>query len=431
LIPFLSHERIVLLHGDSMKLDTALPENSVDAVVTDPPYELGFMGKSWDNSGIAYSVEFWKQVLRVLKPGGHLLAFGATRNYHRMACAIEDAGFEIRDSLHWMFGTGFPKSLNVSKAIDTSMGIVQPTVYVKGTKAAGLNDQGYSGRIPDYVTSPVSATAQKFAGWGTALKPSHEPIVLARKPLIGTVAANIAAHGTGGLNIDGCRIAHASEADRASATPQGKVVRGNFAPGEARAGHETNRPDTSQGRWPSNVLLDEDAARELDAQSGISKSKASMRGVGLTGSEVFGAGDPNFDTLRGHNDSGGVSRFFYVSKPSRAERDLGCAHLPVKSGAETLEREEGSAGLDNPRAGSGRTGGARNTHPTVKPIALMRYLVRLVTPPGGTVLDPFLGSGTTGIAALLEGFNFLGVELTEEYLPIITARIAHALEGGK
>lgn len=362
-----------LYHGGCVEVMRTWPEASVDAVVTDPPYELGFMGKAWDKAGVAFDPATWREVLRLLKPGGHLLAFGGTRTYHRMTCAIEDAGFEIRDSLHWIYGTGFPKSLN-------------------------LGD-----------------------GRGTALKPAHEPIVLARRPFEGTVAENVGQHGTGALNIDVCRIAtdeNPSAKFRASHTP----VRESGVWANDRRSAETykrERPGEALGRWPANVLLDEGAAAELDAQSGA-------RGCeGTHSASTTRAGSTDFSPTQGqlYSDSGGASRFFYVSKPSRKERDQGCAHLPQRTGGEATDREDDSAGVDNPRAGAGRTGGARNYHPTVKPIELMRYLVRLITPPGGVVLDPFVGSGTTGMAALLEGLKFVGIEREHEYLVIAQARI--------
>lgn len=324
-----------IIRGDCLRVLPLLPDAACDSVVTDPPYELGFMGKAWDGQGIAYSLVLWREVLRVLKPGGHLLAFGGTRTYHRMTCAIEDAGFEIRDSLHWMYGTGFPKSLN-------------------------LGD-----------------------GRGTALKPGHEPIVLARKPLVGTVAANVEHWGTGALNIDGCRLSTTEDTGRKRGTfPHSDDAWGN--------GALTHTEGHVAGRWPANVLLDPEAARELDAQSGETKSGApsSVRGRRAGGFGDVGAskGDPVPNGPQ-YGDSGGASRFFYVAKPSRKERGEG------------------------------------NTHPTVKPVALMRYLVRLVTPPGGLVLDPFAGSGTTGLAAAKEGMRFIGVEREAEYTRIACTRL--------
>lgn len=362
-----------LFSGGCVETMQLWPGACFDSAVTDPPYELGFMAKRWDASGVAFSVEMWSEVLRVLKPGAFLLAFGGTRTYHRMTCAIEDAGFEIRDSLHWIYGTGFPKSLNVGE------------------------------------------------GRGTALKPAHEPIVLARKSLIGTVAANVLAHGTGALNIDACRVAAADGVTENRVTQGVNTARTSFAPAAVQ---RTFAPSAA-GRWPANVLLDEDAAAELDAQSGT------LTSGGFTGNEVrttsktksvYNAREAPREAPR-EASSGGASRFFYVAKPSRRERDLGCESLPASTGGEATDREDGSAGTQNPRAGAGRTGGARNIHPTVKPIALMRYLVRLVTPPNGVVLDPFMGSGTTGIAALAEGVNFVGIEKEEEYLKIAELRM--------
>jgi site-specific DNA-methyltransferase (adenine-specific) len=349
-------------------------DGSVDSCVTDPPYELGFMGKGWDSSGVAFDPKTWAAVFRVLKPGAFLCAFGGTRTYHRIACAIEDAGFEIRDCLSWLYGTGFPKSLNVGD------------------------------------------------GRGTALKPAWEPIILARKPLIGTVAANVSEHGTGALNIDACRIGLGLDKTPAP------TRRGNSTPWFTTAAAQRLGGDDTVGRWPANVLLDEEAARLLDEQSGTltsgTKSPHHARNAPRLGKNAYGS-DPGTPVPREWTgDSGGASRFFYCAKASASEREAGCDALPAKSAGELTDREDGSDGLNSPRAGAGRTStGRKNHHPTVKPIALMEWLVRLVTPPGGTVLDPFLGSGTTGIAALRQGFRFVGVELGEEYIELMRTRI--------
>ena len=323
--------------GDMREELAAMPADSIDAIVTDPPYELGFMGKAWDSTGVAFDPDTWRAALRVLKPGGHLLAFGGTRTVHRIAVAIEDAGFEIRDMLTWNFGTGFPKSLNLP------------------------------------------------GGYGTALKPAMEPICMARKPLTGTVAANVQEWGTGAINVDGCRVG----AEGLHEVTQGKGTHGTDG---WRMGRSTYSVPT--GRWPANVILDPEAAAMLDFQVGAE-----------------------------------VSRFHYVPKPNRRERDIGCESLPARTGAELTDRQPDTAGLDNPRAGAGRTSGGRNTHATVKPVDLMRYLCRLVCPPGGVVLDPFAGSGTTGIAAVLEGLSFVGVELRPEAAKIAGLRIAAAERG--
>jgi len=381
----------MLLKGNCLELLAEMPDNSVDSIVTDPPYELGFMGKSWDNSGIAYNVELWSQALRVLKPGGHLLAFGGSRTYHRLASAVEDAGFEIRDQIMYLYGSGFPKSHNVSKAIDKAAGL-REAVGVGFVAAGDYNGRDLKAPNRDFIDPElVSPEAQQWQGWGTALKPAHEPIVVARKPLIGTVVTNVLTYGTGGLNIDASRVAHLSEADRASATPQGKVtsnIRAGAAPDVDNEGRqEVERPDTSQGRWPANVI--HDGSEEV--------------------LEYFGESQ----------------RFFYCAKASKSERNAGLEGLPeskAKFGNQKNGKDLGNGSVNDKFT----TLPAQNFHPTVKPIALMRYLVKLVTPPNGTVLDSFLGSGTTAVAAILEGFNWMGCEMTEDYWPIIEARVAWA-----
>lgn len=316
-----------LLHGDCLEQLRVIESESIDAVVTDPPYEIGFIDKAWDRTGIAYSVELWRECLRVLKPGGHLLAFGATRTYHRIAGAIEKAGFEIRDSIHWIYGNGFPHGIDVSKAIDREAGAERrPTGIRKRSPKPGVTTFGKSRREFYEVTEPATPEAFEWEGWSTTLKPAHEPIVVARKPLAErTVASNVVQFRTGALNLGACKV---SDGEKEPA------------------------------RLPANVIFDEAAARELNMRTSVE-----------------------------------ASRFFYVTKASRRER---------------------CAGLDG-----------RNDHPTVKPVELMRYLVRLVTPPGGVVLDPFAGSGTTGIAATLEGARFIGIEREQDYIAIAEARIAY------
>jgi site-specific DNA-methyltransferase (adenine-specific) len=340
-----------LINSDCIAAMTEMHSNSVDSIVTDPPYELGFMGKSWDSSGVAFNVEVWKEALRILKPGGHLLAFSGSRTYHRMAVAIEDAGFEIRDQIMWVYGSGFPKSRN-------------------------LKDE--------------------WQGWGTALKPAHEPIILARKPVIGTVANNVLTYGVGGLNIDGSRVAHLSEADRASSTPQGKVTSNKMAgaaPDIDDAGRvEVERPDTSLGRWPANFIHDgSDEVVALFPDSNAPKQYDKKKAGWLTPGSIH---ETNELQSKEYGDSGSAARFFYCAKASKRDRNEG----------------------------------ALNNHPTVKPTSLMRYLVRLVTPASGIVLDPFMGSGSTGKACVCEGFNFIGIDQSAEYVEIAQARINFAVQ---
>ena len=586
--------RVVLHQGDCLEILRTIPDESIDAVVTDPPYGLEFMGKDWDapwkdgwqsgggfskpgigdretpwpsfsstsrfgaanptcakcggrtrgakrcecqepewkpigkrrnpeNEGLPDDVtgagmaghlrifqewcELWAQeVFRVLKPGGYLLSFGGTRTYHRMACAIEDVGFEVRDSIHWFYGSGFPKSLNISKAIDDAAGAKREVVGVKpghelfvgrGDVHAGGSDSDAWERpwkhdsekvlASHMQTAPATPEAKEWEGWGTALKPSHEPIVVARKPLIGTVASNVLKHRTGGLNIDGCRVEYQSQGDQASAIPQGKATAkvGALAGGDENENERTEfKADNSKGRWPGNVVLSHaegcrclgtknvGAGKRHAATPGVAKPFDDTRGWnphsmtrdGQTAPDNYGAetveawecvegcpikaldeqsgdlhprGNVNQSTQGGGSgdsvtigeknlsqhhlrpelkESGGASRFFptfpweplflYCAKTSKSERSEGCEAL--------LPRAQDQEG--------------KNFHPTVKPIALMRWLCRLVTPKDGTVLDPFMGSGTTGIAALQEGFQFVGIEREPDYMPIAEARVTKAFE---
>jgi len=682
-----------ILHGNNLDILPTLADNSIDSIVTDPPYELGFMGKKWDSSGIAYSVELWQQCLRVLKPGGHLLSFGGTRTYHRVAVAIEDAGFDIRDNIAWLYGSGFPKSMDISKAIDKSdatalrrerdlefvhwmrttglkqqqinniigksdvgshyLRLDQPVVataelfdklrpylpevpenieklvaertvesenYKKrevigqkqGTKSV---DSGGHGIVPGGITEPVelditapaTPEAKQWQGWGTALKPAFEPVIVARKPLGGeiavrciienelkklgqeeitwtrpvkdavkqsqnktsgstsqpktaetsakpvsesgmqntgqttesfiesqpeglvnetqselgnlqeslakdlktkslqlteksvsavenqtehslhlttltgadqstenkpkarsgtssdgkdshlviesfagiatgltgslatvhinklsdgtfewpanlpevekvapTVANNVLKWGTGGLNIDGSRIGTETISTH-------NAPKGSFAGGEPDRGSDTSSYKEHTGRWPANIILDPYTAELLDQQSGTTKSTIHSRGGGSNSGYQGGWGD-DLPKLRGLEDSGGASRFFYVAKASKRDRNEGLEELDAQRHSDR-ELADGVGG-DNPR---NRTNQAKqNFHPTVKPTSLMEYLIKLVTPPNGTVLDPFTGSGSTGKAAILQGFDFIGIEMTEEYLPIIEGRLKHA-----
>lgn len=401
-----------ILRGDCLEIMATMPAESVDAIVTDPPYGLGFMGKKWD--ALPPGQDWAEECLRVLKPGGHLLAFGGSRTYHRLAVAVEDAGFEIRDQIMWLYGSGFPKSHDVSKAIDKAAGAEREVVGLHTAPATTLGNERTmdGGAAHDLVplTAPATPEAVKWSGWGTALKPAHEPVVVARKPLIGTVAQNVERFGVGGLNIDGCRAGTGGGTAGAGPGPQGGIYDNklNGKRGEAVEG---------LGRWPANLVLDEQAGAMLDAQSGPSKSRKGKPRRGTSG-----VGWGMSATGAEYEDSGGPSRFFYCAKANKKERNAGLDGIPKKPPAFGAATGDGlGRGISNTRQDIH----SANHHPTVKPIAVMRWLVRLVTPPGGTVLDPFVGSGTTGIAAGLEGFEFIGIEREEEYADLAEARIEH------
>lgn len=506
--------------GDLRELDLS-QFGTFDAVLCDPPYELGFMGKRWDSSGVAFDVALWERIRAVLRPGAPLLAFGGTRTYHRMTCAIEDAGFEIRDCLTWLYGQGFPKSLDVSKAIDkrrddtaeirrvcrflrvamlaasTSSSEVakafgvhsrmvdhwaardtdsQPTLPTwdqwlrlkeilslsgamdeevrrlngrKGEdgeawKAAAVVGE-HEGEPPGLVgerfrtsgsaiKAPSLPSARLWDGYGTALKPAWEPCVLARVPLDGTVAANVQAHGCGALAIDASRLAGGK--DVPSSAPKDRPSQ--LAKGAERGrSDDTSGFDPNVGRWPANVLLDEVAAAQLDEQSGERPStltgRASPIGQHAHPSIVqhcesmFGVGGAQANV---YADSGGASRFFFTSKVSTSERNDGLDDLPTLTGGEATDRVDDSAGTKSPRAGSGRTGGAKNPHPTMKPVALTEYLARLVLPPRGIgrprrILVPFAGVGSEVLGALRAGWDeIVGIELDPHYAAIARLRLS-------
>ena len=375
-----------ILVGDCLELLRRMPDCSVDSVVTDPPYGLSFMGKKWDYDVPA--TEVWIECLRVLKPGGHLLAFAGTRTQHRMAVRIEDAGFEIRDMIAWVYGSGFPKSHNL---------------------------------------------ADSHEGWGTALKPAIEPITVARKPFPGTVAANVVAHGTGALNIDRCRVTTGDDTARIS---NGAIKGGNFgaggsAPGPIAGGH-------SAGRWPANLIHDgspevlaafPDAPGQLAAASTSDTQRAGQNVYGHMkrgrGAEAS-AGSKNAGVVGFHMrpgarrlDSGSAARFFYCAKASRKDRNEGLISSDTPAVTKDATMRECETAEWSTRNG--------NSHPTVKPTDLMAYLLRLVTPAGGVALDPFMGSGSTGKAAMREGFQFIGCEIDEQYAAIARARIEHEI----
>lgn len=429
--PTLVFDSAVVYHGNNLDVLPTLPDNSVDSIVCDPPYELGFMGKKWDSSGIAYSVELWQQCLRVLKPGGHLLAFGGSRTWHRLAVAIEDAGFDVRDSIAWLYGSGFPKSLDISKAIDKAAG-AEREVIATGFAYGMSKGQGEAGYRPaDYESKqlsnvPITPEAEKWQGWGTALKPAFEPVVVARKPLIGTVAENVLRYGTGGLNIDGSRIGNEKISVHNAPT-------GSFAGGELDRGSDTSSYREHTGRWPANIVLDEYTAGLLDEQSGVLTSGAMDKSRITASNRIYGASPKNNVGLW-EASKGGASRFFYIAKASKRDRNEGLDGLPeiqtIGGGGTNADLDKnGNLRTDSAGGKYGSIKAAKqNFHPTVKPTDLMRYLIKLVTPSNGIVLDPFTGSGSTGKAAILEGFSFIGIELTNDYLPIIEGRLNYAYQ---
>ena len=473
----------------------------VDSIVTDPPYELGFMGKSWDSTGIAFQKETWELALQLLKPGGHLLAFGGSRTYHRMAVAIEDAGFEIRDQIMWLYGSGFPKSLNVGKAVDKQGGKIGKSVVELKTKLIALVDKcgktrnqidkecGFratnyltlpkegkkfdawvgilptdekwlkmkevinsgddmdkifvsakrevigkkkvikgvafssEGKTEMDITEPATKEAKQWEGWGTALKPAHEPIVMARKPLEGTVADNVLKHGTGGINIDECRVALEGEAPPSGSAK--RVYKSNQYTEDKTYG--ANKTTPANGRFPANVL--HDGSEEVMQGFPHTKSGKDINPTAETVSGFFGQDMGYYSQDANYGDEGSAARFFYCAKVSRAERNRGCSAFE-----ERIHDTEDCTNLPSMRTNSVNTSSGKlrkvkptkNNHPTVKPIDLMKYLCRLVTPKGGTVLDPFMGSGSTGMAAKDEGFAFIGIEKELDYYEIAEQRIKTA-----
>ena len=453
---------IRILTGDSRDVLKTLADASVDSIVTDPPYELtsarpggrsqatrgkvmaGFMGLRWDGSGVAFDADLWRECLRVLKPGGHLLAFGGTRTQHRMVCAIEDAGFEIRDQAGWMYGSGFPKSLDVSKAIDKAAGAERAQVV--GVKAgherfvdrtdphsAGSRKHGWDRPYKDdpeavrashLNLAPATEEAKQWQGWGTALKPAWEPVCVARKPLVGTVAENVLAYGTGALNIDGCRVSMSAE-DAAVINAAGGFTTGGYVRKKTEGTFMQGVPvavdwqPSQLSRWPANLLHDgsPEVVAQFPAEAGASAQVKGTEPSSRQGA-IYNGGLTRSTKNPFYADDGSAARFFWCPKTSRSDRNDGLHGMP--------ERVMGVWGGDQNDLSAGKksTLARANTHPTVKPTELMRYLCRLVTPPGGTVLDPFAGSGSTLKAAELEGFSAIGIELDPAYVEIAKRRIA-------
>jgi DNA modification methylase len=427
-----SRSWVRLFHGDCYTVLDQFDDDSLDALVTDPPAGISFMGKAWDHhrggrdQWIAWIAQRFKECRRVLKPGAHGLVWAIPRTSHWTAYALEEAGFEIREIVHHIFGSGFPKSLNISKAIDNSLGATRKIIGYDESRARPnrLYRSGAIGNIGGHehisdrtdngatLTAPATAEAKQWEGWGTALKPATEHWILVRKPFAGTLVKNVLRHGTGGLNIDACRITTNDVTGRPVYESKGwKNTSGLTG---------SQNDDWKKGRWPANLILDEAAGALLDEQSGsLTGARAPVRGT--EGSELVKDIYNKRKRIPGvfHSDIGGASRFFYCPKPSRREREAGLDDCVVQQRDDS--RKEGNPGGDNPRNRGVKP--VKNHHPTVKSIVLMRYLTRLITPPRGTVVDPFMGSGSTGCACALENFNFVGMDSEQEYVTLARARI--------
>lgn len=424
---YCKNENYTLYNGKMQEVLSELEENSIDSIITDPPYELNFMGKGWDNSGVAFQKETWEHCFRVLKPGGYLLAFGGTRTYHRIACAIEDAGFEIRDCIMWLYGSGFPKSMNIGLAVDKKNGVESKVVgKVKGAGSVGKNNVGNNTFVAknqyDDGTYDLRKASNEWSGWGTCLKPAYEPIIIARKPFKNSLVDNVIEYGVGGLNIDDCRVGN-EHFEQQSGTAKSKGKYGD------KVWHEKSY----DGRFPANVILTYDDTDKDEVCGGMPDTKST------TTTTIPNFSDKNAVSgiynklnaeriyhLGGFDDSGSAARYFYCAKASKKDRDEGLELF------DSLVITDGrTKSIDN-AFNRGETL-RKNIHPTVKPVELMQYLVRLVSPKGATILDCFMGSGSTGKAVMFENrernanYHFIGVEMTDEYLPICNARIDYAL----
>ena len=424
-----------LHNGDCLNVLKMMIEDEVfvDSIVTDPPYELGFMGRSWDSTGIAFQKETWELCFKVLKPGGHLLAFSGSRTYHRMAVAIEDAGFEIRDQVMWLYGSGFPKSMNVGKIVDKKLrgvgvGKSDPKSPLHGTKRQKIDGSNAKHDMsPLYKTQNVEYEyehdiSKQWDGWGTALKPAHEPLVLARKPLSEkSIADNVLKWGTGGINIDECRV-EGNDAKYPDTNPdfrdQGRQSKENMGINKLSFGQTENvkrKKVVRKSRDENGVWTNDNSGMKAE---GSKYADADPRG--RFPANVMHDGSDSIKEL--FEDK---SRYFYCAKTPKVEKNQGLNNFPIK------QTQGGGGGIgdykDDVNSASGKFGSekapSKNTHPTVKPIKLMKYLCRLITPKGGTVLDPFMGSGSTGMAAKEENFEFVGIEKEEQYFNIASARI--------
>jgi len=427
-----------ILCGDSLEVLKDFEDNYFDSVVTDPPYGLAFMGKKWDYD--VPEVELWKEVYRVLKPGGHLLSFAGSRTYHRMAVNIEDAGFEIRDMLGWLYGSGFPKSHNIGKAVDKLQGneretlteIQKENLFEKEKKIESVERSGKTSRAyqsEEQTTAGIYSKTKgnsQWEGWGTALKPAHEPIVMARKPFNTSVAENVLTHGTGGINIDDCRVGTDGGTKKIN-TENCRESLGKY--GDGLNGGKVQ--SLNEGRFPANIIHDgSEEVLEIFPETGKSSGgrigkKQQSNTTHIVAGE-YRKGNPGF------GDSGSAARYFYCAKASKAERNMGLDELSTKQttgggGLTAPKDNDGNYIVSGSKGTAGKYGSAKapqkNYHPTVKPIKLMEYLVRLVTPKEGIVLEPFSGSGTTLIACKQQGFNYIGIEREQEYCDIAEARL--------
>lgn len=456
-----------LYNGNMLELNNVIADNSIDAVVTDPPYEINFMGRSWDASGIAFQKETWRKCFNALKPGGYLLAFGGSRTFHRIACAIEDAGFEIRDTIIWLYGSGFPKSMNIGLAIDKKNGVESEIIgYASGTmpdfRDVGKKQKEISGidkltfgqiENSERKEAPIYKAQNEWSGWGTALKPSFEPVIVARKPCEGTCVDNVLKWGVGGINVDECRVPTNendlsrlnSEWDREWSSSYSDYVEscGTSSNGFKNKNKTKCEDKGLTGRFPANTILtyDDSDYDEVCGEMPIGGKNGSIAKPYKMNNQVYG----DCKTWDAYDDDGSAARYFYCAKASKRDRDEGLDGFEEKKTGELQGgRAEGSAGSImqnadggtrvNPYAGTGAP--KKNTHPTVKPTSLMQYLIRLVAPKGATILDPFMGSGSTGKATMYENmdrdanYKFVGIELTDEYLPIAKARIDYVVNHG-
>ena len=426
--------------GDSNEILDSV--DAVDSCVTDPPYGLSFMGKQWD-----YDVpnkELWRKVANSLKSGGHLLSCFGSRTYHRGVIPIEDAGFEIRDQLMWIYGSGFPKSLNIGKAVDKLQG--NEREVVGNRKAHDIRGNALmEATVPEYkkeksqIDIPITKGNSEWEGWGTALKPAHEPIVMARKPFKGSVAENVLEHGTGGINIDGCRVKVDSVLDQSQLRTMKRNIR-EVDDGWGMSSLSKSNPTVvrEDGRYPANVMHDgSEVVQKIFPQTGKSSGGSGISSQKSATGEIYGEYKQGHKSqnLGGLGDEGTAARYFYCAKASKKDRDDGLNKFQYKQSSSMSGRRKpedmSDYKIDNDVTGRFVTE-RKNTHPTVKPTELMRYLCRLVTPQGGVVLDPFMGSGSTGKGALLEGFKFVGIEMDRDYFDIACARleaVQHNIQG--